>query len=206
MLVKSNAVLLLSDVAKFATSYKALAKKAGVRLNVESVWNKSYRIKEDTVIFGSKYLKDINRAYYPKAVLILKPEENPEPYMAEGITRFIFDFKNSTELRTALYYPEKTVLLKGTKQLQEIIKEANTSLFSQGDYCFEFDRNVFKYKGRSIYLCSSQKEYLASWLLNGNKDNDRRIILFNLRKKFGKDFLNDIDRFGQIKKEEKNEQ
>ena len=25
--------------------------------------------------------------------------------------------------------------------MQEIIKEANTSIFSQGDYCFEFDRN-----------------------------------------------------------------
>ena len=50
-----------------------------------------------------------------------------------------------------------------------------------------------------IYLTDSSKKYLAQWLLNGLKDNSKRMILCNLRKKFGKDFLSDIDRFGQLK-------
>lgn len=205
MLIKSSTVLLLSDVPKFIESYEKVARAVNVRLNVEGRWNENYRIKEDMVIFGSKYLDNINKAYYVKSVLILRPEEDPEPYIKKGISRFIFDFRNKTELRTALYYPELKMMYGGTKQLQDIMKDTKSVLFEQGDYSFAFDRNIFMYRNRSIYLTSAQKEYLASWLLNGMKDNSRRIVLFNLRKKFGKDFLKDVDRFGQIK-EEKNEQ
>ena len=60
--------------------------------------------------------------------------------------------------------------------------------FCIGDYDFQFDKNTFRYKGKSIYLCGSQKAYLASWLLNAHKDNSKRMILCNLRKKFGADF------------------
>lgn len=65
---------------------------------------------------------------------------------------------------------------------------------------------IFFYKGKPIYLTSAHKKYLAEWLLTGNKDNSRRMILCNLRKKFGVDFLADIDRFGQPKRRIEDEQ
>ena len=53
-----------------------------------------------------------------------------------------------------------------------------------------------------IYLTNTIKKYLAQWLLNGKKDNSKRMILHNLRKKFGNDFLSDVDRFGRWNNEE----
>ena len=57
------------------------------------------------------------------------------------------------------------------------------------------------YKGKAIYVTKAQKRYLADWLLNGHKDNSKRVLLFELRKKFGNDFLREVDRHGQIKEE-----
>lgn len=205
MLKKCSRALLLSDVPSFAENYLALAGEVGVSLIVEEVWNNKYRITSDVVILGSKYLKDLNRAYYADAVLILKEGESPAPYIKEGITRFIFNFRNNYELLCAFYKPEKIVLHASSNDLKTIIKESTILNYQFGDYNFMFDKNKFMYKGKPIYLAESAKRYLAEWLLNGHKDNSKRMILCNLRKKFGVDFLKDVDRFGQLK-EEKNEQ
>lgn len=206
MLMKSTSVLLLSDVPSFVSRYRKLAVSKGVRLKNEADWNENYRVKEEVVIMGSKYLPKLNKAYYPKAVIILKSSESPEPYVSEGITRFIFDFQNADELVLALYHSEAVKVQTSSMAVKDIIKEYGITSFEKGEYSFKFDKDVFSYKGRKIYLCKSQKEYLASWLLAGVKDNERRIVLFNLRKKFGKDFLSNVDRLGQLKEEKKDEQ
>lgn len=203
MLQKASKVLLLSDVPSFARNYQALAGEVGVSLSVEETWNVKYRITSEIVIFGTKYFNDVNKAYFPQAVLILKKGESPAPYIKMGISRFIFDYQNNYELICALYKMEKIVIHASSNDLKTIIKECDVLTYQFGDYDFMFDKNRYKYKGKPIYLADSQKRYLAEWLLNGHKDNKKRMILCNLRKKFGEEFLRDVDRFGQIKEEKK---
>lgn len=204
MLEKSKSVLLLSDVESFSTRYASLAESVEVSMQVESSWGINYRVGQDTVILGSKFLKDLNKAYYPKAVLILKKDESPFPYIKEGIKRFIFNYQNDNELLFSLFKSEVKLLHSASVDLKEIIKDSGTSSYILGEYDFKFDANIFKYKGKRIYLAESQKKYLAEWLLHGIKDNKKRMTLCNLRKKFGSEFLSEIDRFGQLRS--KNEQ
>lgn len=205
MLEKVSSALLLSDVASFADNYRALADEVDVSLSVESEWNLRYRVSAEVVILGSKYLDSLNRAYYPIAVLILREGESPAPYIKRGITRFIFNYRNTYELLCAFYKAERTLVHAGSRELEEIIKDSSSTSYINGGYDFDFARNRFIYLGKPIYLPESAKRYLAEWLLNGHKDNKKRMILCNLRKKFGTGFLKDIDRFGQLKEHEENE-
>lgn len=199
MLQKVSKALLLSDVSSFANNYKELASDIDVKMTVEAEWNTRYRVSADVVILGSKYLEYLNRSYYTMAVIILKEGESPAPYIKEGISHFIFNYKNHYELLCALYKEEKTVIHATSKDLEFLLKESSATRFCVGKYDFDFLKNTFKYNGKLIYLPDSQKKYLAEWLLNGHKDNRRRMVICNLRKKLGEDFLRDVDRFGQIK-------
>lgn len=196
MLQKCSKALLLTDVQSFADAYKELALEAEVSLMVEKEWNLRYRLSADVVILGAKYFEKLNSTYYPEAVLILKEGESPFPYIQKGITRFIFDYKNRNELLCAFYKPEKVFVSVKGKSVDAIIKASGVTRFCYGDYDFDFALDRFKYRGKFIYLQDSAKKYIAEWLLNGHKDNSRRMILCNLRKKFGKDFMCDIDRYG----------
>lgn len=201
MLVKCKNALLLSDVASFSNMYRQLADEADVNLIVESEWNKRYRVNQEVVILGSKYLDNLNEAYYANAVIILKPGENPIPFVKMGVMRFIFDYHNQYELLTAFFRTEAITLHASNLKLQELLKECPILNFQEGEYDFKFDVDKFFYKGKPVYLADSQKRYLAEWLLNGHKDNSKRMILCNLRKKFGADFLKDVNRYGEIKEE-----
>ena len=88
MLIKCKSALLLSDVESFSKIYEMVAEEVGVELKVESDWSERYRLTEEIVILGSKYLDKLNSMYYPNAVLILKSDENPYTFMQKGITRF----------------------------------------------------------------------------------------------------------------------
>ena len=201
MLKKVSKALLLSDVPSFADNYKALASDVGVELSVEKEWNDKYRVSSDIVILGSKFLKNLNKAYYSETVLILKEGESPSSYIKEGITRFIFNYKNNYELLCAFYKPEAVIIHASAGELTDIIKECNIRSYQFAEYDFRFDKNKFFYKGKPVYLPESAKRYLAEWLLNGHKDNKKRMILCNLRKRFGADFLINVDRFGQLKED-----
>ncbi len=205
MLVKCKTALLLSDVPSFTDMYRQLAEETDVNLSVESEWSDKYRVSQDVVILGSKYLDSLNSMYYPNAVLILKSSERPYPFIQKGITRFIFDHQNADELFMALFRAEVVTVHTRNILLEDILKDCAVWNFSMGDYDFKFDKDRYFYKGKPVYLTSSQKRYLAEWLLCGHKDNSKRMLLCNLRKKFGEDFLRNIDRFG-ISKEENNEQ
>lgn len=198
MLVKCKSALLLSDVQSFALAFKAIADEAEVKLSVEDSWNTRYRVSQDVVILGSKYLEFLNEAYYNNAVLILKADESPYQYIQKGITRFIFDYHNKYELFTSLFKTEAVTVHSSNLGLQEILKDCGVWNFQFGDYDFQFDKNRFIYRGKPLYLADSQKRYLADWLLCGHKDNSKRMVLCTMRKKFGKDFLADIDRYGQL--------
>ena len=199
MLNKCTTALLLSDVPSFSTMYKTLAESIGVQMKVEAEWKDTYRANQDVIILGSKYLDKVNRAYYPKTVIILKPSENPARYIKEGIGHFIFDYQNQYELLVALFKQETLVIHSSSLELKNLIKSSSITSFCFKDYDFKFDKNQYNYKGKPVYFTDSQKEYLADWLLNGFKDNKKRMVIFTLRKKFGQDFLKDVNRFGQIK-------
>ncbi len=199
MLQKVKKALLISDVPSFVSNYKALAEDIGVELQTEEHWNVKYRITSELVILGSNKLEEINEAYYPITVLLLKQGESPASYIHKGITRFIFDYKNHYELLCALFKTEAIMVHYSSADYEELLKGYDIWSFQVGDYDFRFDINQFKYKGKLIYLNKSAKAYLAEWLLRGNKDNSKRMLLCNLRKRLGADFLKDIDRVGQLK-------
>lgn len=200
MLKKVDTALLISEVPSFCNTYSALAQDIGVKLIAESSWKKIYRIGFDVVIFGSSHLDEIDESYYSKSVIILKNGENPAKFIKLGIEHFIFDYENQYELLIALFKTEPVVMQIQSKQIQDVIVDSGSAIFYEGDYDFRFDKNVFKYKGKPIYLCKSQRVFLAQWLLGGHKENSKRMVLCNLRKKFGSDFLADVDRFGQIRR------
>ena len=199
MLKKVDKALLISDVASFSDNFSALAEDIGVTLLVEPSWNVKYRVNADTIIFGSKYISEVNEAYYPIAVIILKDGESPAPYIKMGVTRFIFNYNNSYEMICALHKSDSVIVHSGSVEYEEIVKDSVTARYNFGDYDFCFDKNVFKYKGKQIYLSNASKKYLAEWLLNSNKDNSKRMILCNLRKKLGESFLRDVNRYGEHK-------
>ena len=204
MLEKCNSALLISEVESFSEIYKMVARDIGVDMTVEKEWKPRYRMSKDVVILGSKHLPDLNKAYYPMAGVILKSGENPVPYIKEGVNHFIFDYTNQYELLMALFKTPRVLVNGASQELKEMLMESGTTRFKAGAYDFRFDMNIYLYKEQPIYLQEAQKRYLAQWLLFGNKENKHRMLLCLMRKKFGEDFLKDIDRFGQLK-EEKNE-
>ena len=202
MLEKCVTALLISEVDAFSELYRMLAKDIGVTMTVEKSWNVKYRMTQDIVILGSKYLPDLNKAYYPVAVVILKSGESPAPYIKDGINHFIFDHTNQYELITALFRQDRVIVNGASLEVKKMLKDCGATRFNIGDYDFRFDMNIYKYKGQPIYLQESQKRYLAQWLLFGNKENKHRMLLCLMRKKFGEDFLKDVDRFGQLRRKD----
>lgn len=201
MLTKVKRALLISNVPSFQVRYKVLANEIGVELTTESEWKTAYRVTEDIVILGTEHLDSLNPIYYGNAVIILKENENPFPYIKKGISRFIFNYQNKYELLTAFFKSEEIYIHASSESLKNILKHSNWKSFRFAEYDFKFDQNKYFYNGSQLYLTEAEQRYLAEWLLNGHKDNKKRMILCNLRKKFGKNFLKNVNRLGQYKGE-----
>ena len=82
--------------------------------------------------------------------------------------------------------------------ISALAKKSGKTVFSKGDYHFDFKRNIFKYKGNDISLSPAEKRILAKWLLAQKKDHNTSSQLYLMRKRFGKDFLADIDKYGNL--------
>lgn len=204
MLSKCKTVLLLTDVENFGGMYKELASDVGVTMHVEGQWSAKYRVSEELIITSSKYLDSVNPSYIDKLVIILREGESPAPLLKKGVSRFIFDYNNSYELLVALFKAEPVLIHTSSEALSSVLARSETSRYCFGEYDFDFAQNKYKYKGKLIYLSEANRKYLAEWLLNGCKDNKKRMSLANMRKQFGSDFLRDVNRYGQYK-EERNE-
>ena len=197
-------VLLLSDNDNFVKLYQDIAIECEVNLRVASEWNEKYRINEDVIICGSKYLPSVNKAYYENITLILKTNENFTEFLKMGINDFIFDHTSKKELMFAFTKAEKQFIKTHVKDVEAVLKDSLCNDYIAGNYEFYFSKNRFFYKGEGIHLPKCYQLFLIEWLLNGNKDNSKRPYLHKMRKSFGKDFLKDVDKYGQIK-ELKNE-
>ena len=198
MLKICSSCLLLTDIPSFAERVHSLAEEAGVVLAVEAEWNSMYRVRADMIMLGSKYLDSVSRDYYPLCTLILKKGESPFPYIREGIGRFIFDYANDVEIAFS-FYQEIKKPVEEAGNFQEVVEQSSVKSFTFGDYDFNFADNQFRYRGKPIYLNPSYKLYLALWLLKGIKDNTKRKLVYDMRRKFGDGFLRDIDKSGQIR-------
>lgn len=201
MLKVCSSALVLSGVPRFVAYVTEIAKDCGVEVETNESWNERYRLNNDIIICGSKYLSDINIQYYERVRLVLKTTETVNTFVQMGITHFIFDYNNVRELAYSFYIDDQE-LLSDSSNVSEVIMPIENKHFVMGKYNFNFDTDVYKYAGIGIYLYPMEKVYLAKWLLLGEKDNSKRITLFRLRKRFGKAFLEDIDRKGKWKGKE----
>lgn len=196
MLRVCSSILLLSGVSSFIESIQSIAEDIETVLEVSDTWNINYRIYADAVICGSKYLDYIGEEDYSKVRLVLKTNETVMPFIQKGITHFIFDYTNRREVAFSMFTSSNEAEV--TETVQSIISQAHNSLFKKGSYFFNFNSDTFRYNNVGIYLRKSEKDYLAKWLLLGQKDNGKRILLYKMRQRFGIKFLTDVDRKGKF--------
>ena len=196
---KCSSALLLTNIDSFARFCTECTEELNVSLRVENEWNYNFRVTEEVILCGSKYLDVINEKFYSKVVLILKDNESPFPFMQKGITRFVFNYNNRVELMYAFYKQEKVYIKQEAESVKSVLDTVHTLVFKKGEYDFDFGKDRFYFQNKGIYLTKTEKVYLANWLLSGKKDNKQRGTLCRLRKKFGDIFLDNVDRFGQLK-------
>lgn len=201
MLKTCSSALLLSGAPNFIQYIRDIANDIGVELTVADEWNKNYRLNEEIIICGSRYLSDISVRDYDKVRLILKTDETVSKFIELGITHFIFDYNNMRELAFSFYTDDAQ---KKSLSMNDITMNTDKRHFVRGKYDFNFSTDSFKYDGVGIYLRNSEKIYLAQWLLLKNKDNSKRVMLYRLRQRFGESFLSEIDRYGNVKGEDEN--
>jgi hypothetical protein len=183
-------------VSSFVNYVTEIANDIDTEIEVAHTWSINYRVNADVIICGSKYIDCIGKEDYGKVRLVLKKEETVMAFIRKGITHFIFDYTDKREVAFSMFIDKDDKLKEDKVSLSDIISEAHVSLFHNDRYYFNFTSGTFKYQDVGIYLRKSEKEYLAKWVLMGNKDNSKRILLCKMRKRFGKDFMKDVDRKG----------
>lgn len=198
MLKTCSSILLLSNVQSFIDYVSGVARDSEAEVNANEEWNLAYRINEDIVLCGSKYLPCINIKDYDKVRLILKTNETVAKFIQMGITHFIFDYTNVRELAFSFFVDEDRLEDNKKVTVEKLMNKAGETSFVHGSYNFNFASDEFFYEGVALYLRPSEKMYLAEWLLLQHKDNAKRITLHRLRKKFGSSFLRDVDAKGKF--------
>lgn len=188
MLNVSSSVLLLTKDKAFAEYFKETALSCDVQVAVKARWDRTYRIREDVVVCESEWADRINDKCRSKTVILLKKDESFIGLKNKGFTRFVFDTADERQLIYSLMTENEVRKAK-----------VDGGVFTDGEYDFNFTTKVFKYKNKGIYLTKGEQSYLADWLLGEYKDNNKRFMLFAMRKKFGKDFLKEIGRDGKVK-------
>lgn len=201
MLKRCCSVLLLTSNVPLIERYEALGADLSIRVRAEKIWHESLRVNEGAIICEPEYVDQINKEYIDKVVVILN-DTTPALYLKKGVEHFLFDTENDFEIICSMF-TAKELVTKEEKPAQ-ILENCNSKVFEASRYKFNFQYKRFYLDGRPIYIKEYEQKYLIEWLLMGHKNNDKRMMLCNMRKRFGKDFLREINRFGKLK-EEKNE-
>ena len=114
--------------------------------------------------------------------------------------RVIFKDETGTNAQSAQNNSnEPNHLTENLNDISALVKKYGKSIFSKGDYYFDFLNNIFKYKGENIWLSDGNRLMLAKWLIADKKDNNTRVHIYHMRQKFGEDFLADVDRHGNLR-------
>lgn len=184
---KCSSVMLLTENPGYASFVEKVAKEYDVGFNTETTWRLSRKLSQDLILCSGKWVERVNNLVYSRVVVILKSNESPLPYLKVGIQNFIFGYKETNQFEYIF-----------NKKFELPVIAEEEGVFIEGDYRFDFSRDEFIYKGRSIYVSRAEKEYLSIWLLSGMKDNTKRYHLWNMRKRFGREFLTEVSRTGEL--------
>ena len=201
MLKRCSSILLLVNDTKLVERYEMLGLDLNINVRHETSWHPTFRIDCGSIICTPDFLDQINGEYISRVVVIVNG--TPAPYLKKGVERFIFDRANDYELICSMFMHGE-IITKEAKPL-EILTNCEKKTFIAGRYHFDFERSIFRYNDKPLYIKEHEKKYLIEWLLLGHKNNDKRMMLFNLRKRFGNSFLRDVDRKGKLKEEKQNE-
>lgn len=195
MLISSKTALLLSKDTDFIARYETVAQMCNVELTVRSEWNERYRINQDVVIAEGELASLVASEYKNRLVLVFS---GSIAEMRAKADRFIFNKESLQELIYAFLKIDNSVKVKDTRSVTSIVISSGRSVFKEADYDFDFANSIFRYKGKEIYVSSGQKIVLAKWLLLGERGNNCYVQIHQMRKKFGKDFLSDINKYGEV--------
>lgn len=200
MLKTCSKFTLITEDKWIQNAYDVISRNCDLRMKVCEKWDIKNRCDDDLIVCDSFFADTISDDYTHKTVIILKEGESFVPYR-KRFDRFVFNRENKNELTYALL----RIKLDFKQEIAElttigsIIKEAGESVYSSGDYFFDFGNGVYKYKGKGIFLTEGNKIMLARWLLLHIKNGNARTQAYQLRRKFGADFLKDINIKGGIK-------
>lgn len=183
---KCSSIILLTENHDYASFVENQAGLYDIDFTSDTVWRLSRKLKQDLILCSGKWLDEISSFLFDRVVVILKSNESPLPYIRMGIQNFIFSYKDVFQFEYIF-----------NKSFELPVKAEEKGLYCNGDYRFDFSREEFFYKGKSIYVSKAEKEYLSLWLLSGIKDNTKRYHLWNMRKRYGNGFLKEVSRTGE---------
>jgi hypothetical protein len=135
----------------------------------------------EVTIVDVKILKKVSVG--EDAIVILR--EGKVGNLINSHKRFIFNIEDKRELFCA-FYVEKEDTLEGTV-------EHTDQDVTFGSVRINFERDYFEFKGKEVYITRREKEFLFDRLVLKRFDKSRRHLLFNIRKRLGKDFLEGLD-------------
>ena len=101
-----------------------------------------------------------------------------------GFSKFVFDITDDRQITASLIVNKESTVIN------------IDGIFTTDKYNFNFKYKVYKYNNKGLYLTKGEQAYLYLWLIKGIKDNSKRFMLYDMRRKFGKDFLSDISKKG----------
>lgn len=199
MLRTCSSALLLTTDGSLAECYRSLAPMCNVELTVEDRWNVRFKAEQDVIITEREFMGSIASEYRSRIVMLLRGDDRISE-VRSLCDRFIFSRDNMQELMYAFLVPEDSTGRDEGQSMGEILTSVRRTRFRKGDYDFDFVNGTYRYRGKGIYLTKMQRLMLARWLLLGKRDHNASVHLYQLRKKFGREFLADVSRFGEIRR------
>lgn len=180
MTLCSSALLITKD-EELAREFFATASLLGIDSRLKVL--EEYEVGHEVVIVDSKLLKKVS--VDEDAIVILR--DGKVGKLIETYCRFIFNVADKREISCAFYVKESSEELEGVAQ-EKIDAEVTF-----GAVKIHFEKDYFEFKGKEVYITKREKEFLFDRLVLNVVDKNKRHLLFNIRKRLGKDFLEGLD-------------
>lgn len=194
MLATGKTVLLLSQDIVFIERYQEIAKVCDFTLEVRNKWYDTFRSDHDVIVADTDFIKHVSVVYRDKLVAVYSGSHNDMYNIAD---RFIFNKDSIPELMYSVM--KIKVMDKPVSDRATAILKAGKGTFITDKYNFDFASNTYVADGVPVHFTDGQATALAKWLLLGIKDNNCNVQLHALRKKLGREFLSDINKFGEVR-------
>lgn len=180
MTLCSSALLITKD-EELAREFFATASLLGIESRLKVL--EEYEVGHEVVVVDSKLLKKVS--VDEDAIIILR--DGKVGKLVETYKRFIFNISDKREISCAFYVDESSEELEGVAQ------EKTDADVTFGDVRIIFEKDYFEFKGKEVYITKREKEFLFDRLVLNVVDKNKRHLLFNIRKRLGKDFLEGLD-------------